>query len=90
MAQHVFKRLYDNGHLFEQEMELWYCPVDKRFLPDRYVEGTCPYCGYDGARGDQCDNCGRTLDAAELVNPRCRIDGTTPERRSATHLFMRL
>jgi methionyl-tRNA synthetase len=90
VAQQLFLTLIKNGHVYEAEMELWYCPVDERFLPDRYVEGTCPYCGYDGARGDQCDNCGRTLDPTDLINPRCRIDGSTPERRPATHLFMRL
>jgi methionyl-tRNA synthetase len=89
VARHVFRRLYDNGHLYEAEMDLWYCPVDKRFLPDRYVEGTCPHCGYEAARGDQCDNCGRTLDATELIKPRCRIDGSTPEIRSAKHLFFK-
>ena len=61
----------------------------RRFLPDRYVEGTCPRCGYEGARGDQCDNCGSTLDAIDLINPRCRFDGTTPELRETEHFFLR-
>jgi methionyl-tRNA synthetase len=59
-------------------------------LPDRYVEGICPHCGYDGARGDQCDNCGKTINAAELLNMRCRICGATPEIRSEEHFFLRL
>ena len=71
-------------------MELTYCEQEQRFLPDRYVEGTCPYCGYDGARGDQCDNCGRTLDPIDLIDPRCRFDGSTPERRESEHFFLRL
>src|SRR5206468_11770437 len=67
--------------LYLETMEQTYCAKEDRFLPDRYVEGTCPYCGYDKARGDQCDNCGRSLDPVELIGPRCHFDGTTPERR---------
>ncbi|MPZ23902.1 MAG: methionine--tRNA ligase [Dehalococcoidia bacterium] len=89
-AQEIFRGLMRNGHVYEAEVELWYCPSDRRFLPDRYVEGTCPFCGYDGARGDQCDNCGRTLDASQLLEPRCRLDGTTPELRPTRHLFFRM
>ena len=67
-----------------------YCPQCQRFLPDRYIEGICPLCGYDGARGDQCDNCGRPLNPAELIEPRCRVCGTTPEFRDSEHFFLRL
>jgi hypothetical protein len=59
-------------------------------LPDRYVEGTCPNCGFARARGDQCDNCGRSLDPVELIDPRCRFDGSTPERRPTEHFFLKL
>ena len=59
-------------------------------LPDRYIEGTCPICGYPEARGDQCDNCGNQLDPTDLINPRSSIDGTTPEFRETKHLFLDL
>jgi methionyl-tRNA synthetase len=71
-------------------MEVPYCAECQRFLPDRFVEGTCPHCEYSGARGDQCENCGRTLDPQELVDPRCRISGDTPVIRESEHLFFRL
>jgi len=83
-------QLNENGYIYEGTMISPYCPRCKRFLPDRYVEGTCPHCGYPKARGDQCDNCGRTLDPQELINPHCRICGTTPEFRETRHLFFRL
>jgi methionyl-tRNA synthetase len=90
VAQDLFERLNQNGHVYERDTELLYCPTDKRFLVDRYVEGTCPFCGYEAARGDQCDNCGRTLDGLDLINPRCRLDGSVPEVRKSRHLFLRL
>jgi methionyl-tRNA synthetase len=89
-AQEIFLRLLENGDIYKDTMELTFCEQEQRFLPDRYVEGTCPYCGYDGARGDQCDNCGRALDPIELLNPRCSHDGSTPIRRDSEHFFLRL
>jgi methionyl-tRNA synthetase len=89
-AQEIFLKLYEQGDIYKDTMELTFCEQEQRFLPDRYVEGTCPYCGYDNARGDQCDNCGRALDPVELVNPRCRHDGSTPVRRDSEHFFLRL
>ncbi len=86
----IFLRLLERGHIYQDTMLLPYCPQDKRFLPDRYVEGICPHCGYDGARGDQCDNCGRTLNAPDLIRPRCKICGATPEWREEEHFFLRL
>ena len=74
-------------------MESPYCPTDRRFLPDRYVEGTCPHCGYTSARGDQCDNCGRTLDPVDLIAPRCRLCGSKQaslEIRTTEHFFLDL
>ena len=62
----------------------------RRFLPDRYVEGTCPHCGYERARGDQCENCGRTLDPDQLIEPRSRLTGSTPVMRETEHFFLRL
>ena len=78
------------GYLSQHEMISPYCPTCRRFMPDRYIEGTCPYCGFDGARGDQCDNCGRTLDPQELKEPKCIVSGDAPEFRETTHLFFRL
>ncbi|MCH8919719.1 MAG: methionine--tRNA ligase, partial [Chloroflexi bacterium] len=86
----IFLRLLERGHIYKDTMLLPYCPQDKRFLPDRYVEGICPHCDYDGARGDQCDNCGRTLNAPDLLSPRCKICGATPEWREEEHFFLRL
>jgi len=90
VTQDVFRRLYERGHIDRRSSEQFYDPEVSRFLPDRYVEGTCPHCGYDGARGDQCDNCGRTLDPIDLVNPRSSLTGTSPERRSTEHFYLRL
>ena len=83
-------KIYENGYIYENTMISPFCPNCKRFLPDRYVEGTCPYCGYPKARGDQCENCGRTLDPQELINPHCRICGATPEFKETKHLFFKL
>ena len=89
-SQEIFLKLYEQGDLYLGKMELTYCRRGERFLPDRYVEGTCPICGYEGARGDQCDNCGNALDPIDLINPRCRFDGSTPERPLSEHFFLRL
>ena len=90
VTQDMFLRLYENGHIDKRSSEQYFDPEAERFLPDRYVEGTCPHCGYDGARGDQCDNCGRTLDPIDLVNPRSSLTGTTPVRRTTEHFYLRL
>ena len=90
VAQDIFSRLHDNGHIYKSTMEMPYCATDNRFLADRYVEGECPHCAYDGARGDQCDNCGRTLDPRDLKGIACRICGNTPEFSETEHFFIRL
>ena len=72
VVQDFFLTLLKKGYVYKDTTIAPYCPVDKRFLPDRYVEGTCPHCGYANARGDQCDNCGRPLDPIDLIDPRCR------------------
>ena len=90
VVQREFLKLYENGLLFEQEVEQLYCTECGRFLPDRYVEGECPHCHYNDARGDQCDECGKLLDPVELINPRCKTCGNTPEIRRTTHLFFDL
>ncbi len=89
-VEEIFLRLKEKGHVYEGRMVSPFCPTDNRFLPDRYVVGTCPHCGFEAARGDQCENCGRPLDPFELKNPRCRIDGTTPIPRETNHFFFRL
>ena len=90
VAQDMFLRLREHGHIYEAEQTLLYDPKADRFLPDRYVEGVCPRCGYDGARGDQCDNCGSTLDALDLLQPRSKLSDATPEPRATNHFFLRL
>jgi methionyl-tRNA synthetase len=89
-AQEVFQVLLDKGYIYTDVMLLAYCPGCQRFLPDRYVEGICPHCGYNRARGDQCENCGRTLDPKDLVEPRCILSGETPEFRESEHFFLKL
>jgi len=90
VAQGIFRTLYDKGLISLGSTTQLYCETDHQFLPDRYVEGTCPYCGYPNARGDQCDTCGRTLDAIELIDPRCRLCSRPPVPREATHFFLDL
>ncbi|MGE0058544.1 MAG: methionine--tRNA ligase [Dehalococcoidia bacterium] len=84
-----FLRLLEKGYIYKNTVMQFYDSQAKRFLPDRYVEGTCPRCGYERARGDQCDNCGSTLDATDLINPKSRFTGTTPEQRETEHFFFK-
>ena len=86
----LFRTLHDRGYIYTDTMLLPYCPSCRRFLPDRYVEGTCPHCADTAARGDQCDNCGKTLDPPDLLAPRCKLCGATPEFRDSEHFFLRL
>ena len=86
----LFRVLLERGYLYEQSMLLAYCADCDRFLPDRYVNGTCPHCGFERARGDQCDNCGRTLDPQELIEARCIISSSVPEFRESEHFFLKL
>src|SRR5207247_2449059 len=88
--QEIFVRLLENGYIFSKTTLGAISPSTGRTLPDRYIEGTCPICGYPSARGDQCDNCGNQLDPADLINPRSKIDGSTPEFRETKHLFLDL
>lgn len=90
VSQAIFLALKENGYLYVEEQEQWYSEALKRFLPDRYVEGTCYICGYEHARGDQCDNCGNILDARQLIEPRAKTDGSTPELRKTSHFFIAL
>ncbi|GCE20474.1 methionine--tRNA ligase [Dictyobacter kobayashii] len=93
ITQDFFLTLYDKGYIFKDSMQSAFCPTDRRFLPDRYVEGTCPLCGYTGARGDQCDNCGHTLDPVDLIDAKCRLCGSKNsklEMRMTEHFFLDL
>lgn len=90
LVQEIFIDLFHKGFLREKAMISPYCAKCGRFMPDRYIEGTCPYCGFTKARGDQCDECGRTLDPQELINPKCVLCDETPEFRETSHFFLRL
>lgn len=87
-AKEFFTILYEKGDLIVKEAEQYYSEKSKRFLPDRYVEGICPICKYDKARGDQCDNCGKWLEPGELVEPRSKIDGSTPILKKTKHWYL--
>ncbi|EQD62147.1 methionyl-tRNA synthetase, partial [mine drainage metagenome] len=80
-ASELFTRLYNGGYLTKGSMISPYCKTCGKFMPDRYIEGTCPYCGNTRARGDQCDSCGRILDPQDLIEPRCIVSGDAPEFR---------
>jgi methionyl-tRNA synthetase len=89
LTQHFAEVLEDNGLIEERTSKQVYSVDDKRFLPDRYVEGTCPNCGYEKARGDQCDNCGKLLDPVDLINPYSSVSGSkNVEIRDTRHLFL--
>jgi methionyl-tRNA synthetase len=90
VTQDLFRMLYEKGYIFEQETLGAFSASTGHTLPDRYIEGTCPICGYPHARGDQCDNCGNQLDPTDLIDPRSRIDGTAPVFRETKHLFLDL
>ncbi|MPZ63388.1 MAG: methionine--tRNA ligase [Propionibacteriales bacterium] len=90
VAQELFRTLHKNGYMIPMTTMGAISPSTGRTLPDRYIEGTCPICGYDGARGDQCDNCGNQLDATDLGNPHSRINGETPKFVETEHFFLDL
>jgi methionyl-tRNA synthetase len=90
VVQELFGALYRNGYVLTRSALGAISPSTGRTLPDRYIEGTCPICGYESARGDQCDNCGNQLDPADLINPRSRINGETPKFVQTEHLFLDL
>lgn len=91
VTQDVFTRLLENGYLYRRITEQMYSPASERFLPDRYVEGTCPNCGYARARGDQCDNCNTLFESAsELIDPRSKMDDSALELRETEHYFLDL
>jgi methionyl-tRNA synthetase len=90
VVRDLFKTLYQKGYIFERTTLGAFSSATGHTLPDRYIEGTCPYCGYGEARGDQCDNCGRQLDPTDLIEPRSRTDGKPPVFRETEHLFLDL
>ena len=90
VSQDVLLTLDKHGYIYEDKQLMPYSEVEQRFLSDRFVEGICPVCGFDGARGDQCDGCGRTLDAVDLIEIRSIRDGSTPVFKETTHLMIKL
>ncbi|MEK6222644.1 MAG: methionine--tRNA ligase, partial [Chloroflexota bacterium] len=90
VSQAIFLALKEQGYIYPEIQKQWYSAAESRFLPDRYVEGTCYICGYEHARGDQCDNCGTLLDANLLIKPRSKNDNSTPELRETEHFFLDL
>ncbi|UCC59206.1 MAG: methionine--tRNA ligase [Candidatus Bathyarchaeum sp.] len=89
-VRNLLMKIYENGYIFTQETEQLYCPQCDRFLPDRFVEGTCPHCGYTNARGDQCDSCGNLLEPTNLLEPRCAICDSTPTKEKRKHWYFDL
>lgn len=90
LAQEIFMSLDRNGYLFEDVVEQLHCEACQRFLADRFVEGNCPHCKYEDARGDQCDSCGKLLNATDLKQPRCKLCKQTPITRQSKHFFFNL
>ena len=90
IVQHIFSLCDQNGYITEKETEQLYCPHCDRFLADRFVSGTCPHCGYEGARGDQCEKCGTLLDPTELVDARCSVCGSVPVLKKTKNLYINL
>jgi len=90
VTQDLFRTLYEKKFVFEQTAMGAFSATTGHTLPDRYIEGTCPICGFPHARGDQCDNCGNQLDPVDLINPRSKVDGTTPVFRETEHFFLDL
>ena len=90
ISKKIFNALKNNGYLYTEKSKQWYATSQGRFLPDRYVEGTCYICGDNFARSDQCDKCGSLLEADKLINPRSKVDGSTPELRETEHYYLDL
>ena len=89
-ASGFFRKLYDDGKFITRESEQYYDPEAKTFLADRYIVGTCPKCGNEGAYGDQCEKCGSTLSPEELINPRSKLSGAAPVKKKTTHWYLPL
>jgi methionyl-tRNA synthetase len=90
ISQDFFLNLFNKGFIREQSVKQYYCPNCSRFLPDRYIEGECPHCHQPDARGDQCEACGHWLEPEQLINPKCKVCGSSPELRTTKHWYFRL
>ncbi len=90
LVQHFFTRLNERGYIFESDVDQFFCESDRKFLPDRYVKGKCPYCGAEDQYSDGCENCGRTLQTGQVLNPHCSICGRPPVLKRSKHYFFRL
>ncbi|KAK2171758.1 hypothetical protein NP493_1029g04013 [Ridgeia piscesae] len=90
IAQAIFWKLYNSGYILKDAVDQLQCEPCNRFLADRFVEGICPFCAYEDARGDQCDKCGKLINAVDLIQPRCKQCGSTPVVRTSQHLFIDL
>ena len=90
MVQRFFTKLNENGYIYVSEVDQFYCENDRKFLPDRYVKGKCPFCGAEEQYSDACENCGRTLQSGQILSPHCSICGTPPVLKRSTHYFFRL
>lgn len=90
ISQKIFLQLHEKDHLAEHTNKQPFCEKHNKFLADRFIEGECPNCHYEDARGDQCDKCGKLLDPLDLINPRCKVDGATPVVKETKHIYLRL
>ena len=90
VTQDIFLKLLEKGYIYKDTVSQPYCPQCRRYLPDRYIEGTCPFCGSTTARGDQCEDCGKPMNPGEMVEPRCRLCGGTPQFQDSEHFFFKL
>jgi methionyl-tRNA synthetase len=90
ISQDFFLNLYNKGFVNDQQVRQYFCATCRRFLPDRYIEGECPHCHSKGARGDQCEPCGRWLEPEQLISPKCKVCGSNPEMRTTRHWYFRL
>lgn len=90
LTQDIFLKLNKNKYIVQKEVEQLFCKICNKFLADRYVQGSCPHCEYEHARGDQCENCGKLLNAVELKNPRCKVCDSVPQTKTSDHLFIDL
>lgn len=90
LTEQFLKAAYDKGYIYRKEVEQWYCEKDKRFLPDRFVKGGCPYCGASDQYSDACESCGRVIESGKIISPHCILCGSAPVTRKANHFFFKL
>jgi methionyl-tRNA synthetase len=90
LVQRFFTALHEKGYIYDSDIDQFYCEYDKKFLPDRYVKGKCPFCGAEDQYSDSCENCGRTIPAGQIINPHCSICGRSPVLKKSRHYFFRL